>query len=1205
MPFDLIVLAVKPTNDMSRTALFDVLFHYDDTPEPLVGGLSGTVLDTGLGWGKYDLVLTVRPVADGLSVSLVYNRDIFDDATGDLLARRFVRLLESATATPAAPLASLDIMVEGELEHLIERARTLADYPRERTIHGIFEEVAARRGDAVAISCDGWTLSYADVNRLANRLAHRLRALGVRPDDRVGVYMERTADLPVAFLGILKAGGAYVPIDVAYPSDRSRFMAEDAGLSVVVTDAANAAAAAGLGGSTTRIVTVRIDDLPADTGSDQESDPAPAAGPENLAYIIFTSGSTGRPKGTMIEHRNVVQLMFHEGLPFQFGEDDAWTLFHSPCFDFSVWEMYGALLYGGRLVIVPRVVAQDAGAYVDLLSRERITVLNQTPTAFYNLAEAALARAGLRLSLREVVFGGEALLPARLGEWHRRYPGIRLVNMYGITETTVHVTWKVIGSAEIADGRSVIGGPLASYGIVLMDADLRLMPVGVPGEICVTGHGVTRGYLNRPELTAERFIEHADLSGVRLYRSGDLGRLTPDGGLVYLGRLDDQVKIRGFRIELGEIERQLLNLPGIQAAVVLPDEGAENLTAYLVAGGPMGEAGLSREAVYRHLADKLPDYMVPSRLIQVPAIPTTANGKIDRRRLVESGGDQLAAAASSDAATADALTPLQEAIAGIWRGVLDIDTVRAADNFFELGGHSLKANQAVARIRQNLGKQISLKDFFSSPTLERLADLIASREAATGGAITPVLPLADPSDGHPLSFAQRRLWLLQTRQPDQVNYNMVGAFILEGEVSADALAGAFARLVERHEILRTRFVARRGEARQVIDPAAPPPLVLEHGLDVETALGEEFAHVFDLTAGPLLRARLIRLPGDAPQYAPRHALVLNLHHIIADGWSVTVMLRDLEALYRAELTTGAVPPPLSIQYKDFAAWQLNRAAGSELEPARRHWLLLFDEGIPVLELPTDRPRPAVPSGRGGIVHATLGEEVSAALRVLARNHGATLFMVLSALVQVQLHLLSGQDDIVLGTPVAGRQTVELERQIGFYLNLLPLRTRLGGDVSFQGLLSTVRSTVLDAFTHEAFPFDRLVEELEPPRQDGRHPLFDVLLILQNNEPVRLDLPGVATTILRDASISAKYDLNYMVEDKPALELLLEYSADLFNEATAQRIADAFAELAEAVAADPGIAVAGLHTRFAPTPPAAVMAHLTDAGGGEDLLMEGW
>jgi iturin family lipopeptide synthetase A len=1153
LPFDRIVLAVKPRNDMSRTALFDVLFHY---AEPEAGAWEP--IETGLGWGKYDLVLSVAAGAGEASTSLVFNRDLFDPETGRRLHDRFAQVLAAALAAPDRPLAELDLMLPGERAALLAKAGTIAGYPRALTLVAAFAAAASRHGRRVAVTDAGGAITYAELDRGSERLARHLLARGAAPDRCIGLLVERSRSIPLGILGILKAGSGYLPLDPAYPEERCRFMVGDSGAALVVADARHADLARRLGAEVVVLDDAVADEPPA-TGD------LPAVRPEQLACVIYTSGSTGTPKGCMIEHRNVVQLLFHEGTPFAFGPDDVWTLFHSACFDFSTWEIYGALLFGGRLVVVPQATAREPAAFLDLLAREGVTVLNQTPTAFYALTEAARQRPELRLRLREIVFGGEALQPGRLGPWRDLHPQARLVNMYGITETTVHVTFREIGAAEIADGRSVIGGPLPSYGVLLVGPDLGLCPEGIAGEILVSGHGVARGYLGRPELTAERFVAHPDLPGQRLYRSGDLGRLGSDGGLVYLGRIDDQVKVRGFRIELGEIERRLVAHPRIRDAAVTADGDA--LTAYLVTDGPIG-----REALVHDLADRLPDYMIPARFLRVPAIPLTPNGKADRRRLAAEGGASLEAEAG-----AAPRTPLQRAVARIWGEVLGLPEIGPEDNFFVLGGHSLKANQAVVRLRQRLGARLDLRDFFSAQTLAVLADLIERRGLAPAGGLAPAPIAAD----HALSFAQRRMWLLQAMEPGEVAYNMVGALIIDGPADLDALARAFAALVARHEILRTRFVLRQGEPRQVVDPGPDSGLALLRAAGgagvVDRLLAAEFRHVFDLAAGGLVRVHLVAPAGGHPA-----AIVLNLHHIVADGWSVTVMLRDLAALYRAALAAPGADPlaaadliPLRIQFKDFAAWQHAQVAGPSLAASRAYWLSRFEDEAPPLVLPADRPRP--PRGRraGAIVPFALGTALSRDLRDLARRHDASLFALLGALVRVQLALLSGQDDVTIGTPVAGRNLLELEGQVGFYLNLLALRGSVAPDDTMRDVLRAERALVLDAFAHDAYPFDLLVEDLARPPEPGRQPLFDVLLILQNNEPAVLDLAGSTARPLTDTSVSAKYDLNYMVEGEDELTLLLEYAADLFDPGTARAIAEDFAILARAAVADPGVTVGQL------------------------------
>ncbi|MEM6455648.1 MAG: amino acid adenylation domain-containing protein, partial [Acidobacteriota bacterium] len=1228
LAFDELVLQLRPTNDMSRTALFDVLMRYEiDDGARWVRFDDATATEiersSHVGWGKFDLsLLLVRGGdADGaastLEATLTYNGELFDGPTIDAMLVALERLLIAAAA-PAHETTSVDalpLLDDAAVAAAIADALPSAAFPTDITLHGRFEAQAAAAPDRVAL-VDGdadagaprATLTYGALNARANRIAHALRAQGVGPDDRVGVFLDRSFDLIAAILGVLKAGGGYVPLDPGYPAARTHEMIDDAALRWVVTSSAYASA---LPASAHRL-DVDGPDV-ADAPAAHEANPTPLAGPDHLAYIIYTSGSSGRPKGVQIAHRNAVSLLLDARLPFDVGPDDAWSLFHSPCFDFSVWEMYGALLFGGRLVIVPPLVARDARAFRRLLAATGVTMLSQTPTAFDALMQAdADAAAGGgetadagALAVRCVVFGGEALVPSKLQPWRARQPACRRVHKYGITETTVHVTWRDLSDADLAASRGVVGAQLATLAALVVDAQLRPVPDGVPGELLVGGFGVSaRGYLDRPTLSAERFVTLPhDASGQRWYRSGDLGLRRPgDGCLIHLGRLDDQVKVRGFRIELGEIEARLLEHDAITEAVVLaPRDGATGeaqLVAYLVPALALGDADLDVDALQRFLGARLPDYMMPSRYRAVDRVPRTRNGKVDRARLLRTA--DVDARDLDRAAASDAPRPgLETAVAAIWAEVLALESVGRHDNFFLRGGHSLKANQAVARIRQRLGHDLSLKDFFRADDLAALARAVARSPRRTATAIAP----APDAPDHPVSFAQRRLWILAQLHPDLTAYNMVGAFHLDGPLDVDALRAAAADLVARHESLRTRFVGRGGVPRQRVEPADGAGCAFDVAAAVgddeaEVALDAIFAreldHVFDLAAGPLLRFALLPLGAEGTQ----HRLVVNIHHIVCDGWSVPILMRELMAFYaaRRDGRPGAVDlAPLPIQARDHATWQRATWDDGGFDRLRDFWHARFADGAPTLALPLDRPRGAQHDWQGAMhIAAPWPASTCAALDRLARQVDTTRFVALLALAQVLLHQRTGQRDLVIGTPIAGRERVELEGQIGFYLNLLALRQTLpaaageGDDATtFVAHLADAAEVAVDAFAHQDMPFDALVDGLDRDRDDGRHPLFDVLLILQNNAPLADRYGDLAIAALPERSHTSKCDLNLMVDERRdpdggvALQLSIEYATALFDASTIAQLADDLGRLAARVAEDPSVTLTALRAHIAP------------------------
>ncbi len=1111
----------------------------------VVEGLTGEeTLDTDIYQRtNYPLTLVVGPDRE-LLLRADYDNSRFEPETIDRLLGHLSNVLQALMASPEGRLGEVEILGGAERDQLLtvwNRPETRFEVPL--PLHRLFEEQAARAPEAPAVTCEGETWSYGQLNARADQIANHLVSLGVLPSDLVGLRLERSLEMVAAILGVLKAGAAYVPLDPAYPAERLAFLVEDSRVAVVLTEES----LAGIEGNA--------------------SDPRIPVSAEHPAYVIYTSGSTGKPKGVVVRHGNVARLMAATDDWFHFGPEDVWTLFHSFAFDFSVWEIWGALLYGGRLVVVPWEVSRSPEAFRELLVKEKVTVLNQTPSAFRQLVQADVEAASGDLALKWVVFGGEALELASLAPWFDKHGDRRpvLVNMYGITETTVHVTYREVTRADLAEaGRSPIGVAIPDLRVHLVDRSFRLLPVGVPGEMVVGGAGVARGYLGRPDLTAERFVpDPFGGMGERLYRSGDLARRLPDGELEYLGRIDHQVKIRGFRIELGEIEAVLASHPAVREAVVMTreDGGDRRLVAYVVPREAFSAADLRA-----YLKERLPDYMVPAALVEIPAIPLTAHGKVDRRALPDPAGPV-------EAEFEAPRTAVEELLAGIWSEVLGVERVSRDDGFFDLGGHSLLATRVLSRVRETLQAELPLSALFEAATLADLASRIEAVRAAGEGERPPLRP--SPREGDlPLSFAQERLWFLERLQPGTATYNVPGAVKVGGLLDIVSLHRSLNEVVRRHEALRTVFPA--GKPAQVVLEDLRPGLPMvdlsalpsaERQGEIRRLSIEEAARPFDLMSGPLLRLSLLR------EGKGEHVLLLAFHHIVADAWSMDVFLRELTTLYVAFTSGRPSPlPELPVQYADFAVWQRQWLDGAALE-AQLAWWRERLAGVPALELATDRPRPARQSFRGATVFCAVPETLAASLRTLARERGVTVYMILMAAYRTLFLRYSGQEDFAVGSPVAGRNQREIEGLIGFFVNTLAIRTDLSGRPSFRDLLARERQVVLGALTHQDIPFQKLVEEIQPERDLSRSPLFQVNFQLQTAAEAsgKLELPGLTLSPAETIDQTSKFDLVLNLgEVAHGLAGVWSYSTDLFDRPTVERLSRHFVTLLGALAAAPDL-----------------------------------
>ncbi|HFT1861004.1 TPA: pyoverdine non-ribosomal peptide synthetase PvdD, partial [Pseudomonas aeruginosa] len=868
----------------------------------------------------------------------------------------------------------------------------------------------------------------------------------------------------------------------------------------------------------------------------------------------------------LLTHRNALRLFSATEAWFGFDERDVWTLFHSYAFDFSVWEIFGALLYGGRLVIVPQWVSRSPEDFYRLLCREGVTVLNQTPSAFKQLMAVACSAdmATQQPALRYVIFGGEALDLQSLRPWFQRFGDRQpqLVNMYGITETTVHVTYRPVSEADLKGGLvSPIGGTIPDLSWYILDRDLNPVPRGAVGELYIGRAGLARGYLRRPGLSATRFVPNPFPGGAgeRLYRTGDLARFQADGNIEYIGRIDHQVKVRGFRIELGEIEAALAGLAGVRDAVVLAHDGVggTQLVGYVVADSAE-DAERLRESLRESLKRHLPDYMVPAHLMLLERMPLTVNGKLDRQAL-----PQPDASLSQQAYRAPG-SELEQRIAAIWAEILGVERVGLDDNFFELGGHSLLATRVISRVRQEQQLDASLKALFERPVLKAFAQGL---ERTTDAVST--IPLADRQQPLALSFAQERQWFLWQLEPESAAYHIPSALRLRGRLDVDALQRSFDSLVARHETLRTRFRLEGGRSYQQVQPAVS--VSIEREPFGEEGLIERIQAIvvqpFDLERGPLLRVNLLQLAEDD------HVLVLVQHHIVSDGWSMQVMVEELVQLYAAySQGLDVVLPALPIQYADYALWQRSWMEAGEKERQLAYWTGLLGGEQPVLELPFDRPRPARQSHRGAQLGFELPRELVEAVRALAQREGASSFMLLLASFQALLYRYSGQADIRVGVPIANRNRVETERLIGFFVNTQVLKADLDGRMGFDELLAQARQRALEAQAHQDLPFEQLVEALQPERNASHNPLFQVLFNHQSE--IRSVTPEVQLEDLRLEGLAwdgqtAQFDLTLDIqEDENGIWASFDYAADLFDASTVERLAGHWRNLLRGIVANP-------------------------------------
>ncbi|MDF5721977.1 MAG: amino acid adenylation domain-containing protein [Rhizonema sp. PD37] len=1169
LPFEKLVEELQPERNLSQNPFFRVMFVFwgASMPNLKLGELSSSFIEIDRTTSRFDLTLAIADTQQGLVASFEYNTGLFDAATITRMVGHFQTLLSSIVANPDQRLTDLPILTKAEQHQLlVEWNHTQIDYPSLQCIHHLFEIQVEQNSNAVAVVFKDEQLTYPELNHRANQLAHHLQTLGVEPEVLVGICLERSVEMVIGLLGILKAGGAYVPLDPTYPKERLALMLEDTQVSVLLTQQHLVKILPPL---QAQVICLDTDWKAKANGSNLQYQSNPVSGVtiKNLAYVIYTSGSTGKPKGVMNTHMGLCNRLLWMQDVYHLTKTDR-ILQKTPfSFDVSIWEFFWPLLNGARLVVAQPGGHQDSAYLVRLIASQQITTIHFVPS----MLQVFLEEPGLEVChcLKHVICSGEAL-PLTLQKRFFARLNAQLYNLYGPTEAAIDVTFWVCdrhSNLPIVP----IGSPIANTQIYLLDSFGRSVPIGVPGELHIGGEGLARGYLNLPELTAAKFIPNpfSQKPGTRLYKTGDKAHYLPDGNIEFLGRIDYQVKIRGFRIEIGEIETVLMQHQAVRETVVLARDvqlGDKQLVAYVV---PSSKQTPTINQLQTFLREQLPEYMVPAVFVMLETLPLLPNGKVNRQILPT---PDFAQPEKSETFVAPC-TPIEQVLAGIWAEVLGLETVSIHSDFFDLGGHSLLATRVISQVRKIFKVDLALRRLFEKPTIIQLAKEIERAIHAGLGLELPPIKRISRDRELPLSFAQQRLWFLAQLEQNSPFYNIPSAFRLQGRLNLIALEQSLNEILRRHEVLRTTFLIVEGQPIPVISPARWLSLPIidlckvpesQQQTMVRQLTITEAKQPFNLSTGPLLRVKLLWVSEQ------EYVALFTMHHIVADGWSIGVLVREMTALYQA--FCNGQPSPLDelpIQYVDFAAWQRQSAMKEVFKAQLCYWRQHL-EGVPtLLQLPTDYKRPTVATFQGATYSFSLSQELSFGLTTLSSQQKSTLFMTLLAAFKTLLYRYTGNTDIVVGTPIANRHQTEIEGLIGFFVNILVLRTNLSNNPSFDELLSRVREVALQAYTHQDLPFEQLVEELQPQRSTSYTPLFQVMFVLQNAPLPSIELSGLTVSSVESNIGSAKFDLTLsMQETTEALLGTVEYNSDLFDRGTIERMVSHLHQLLTAIVANP-------------------------------------